>query len=78
MLLLKDRIRENINTWTLESERFKHNYETLLRYKHGLNVFDVSSYTIQVYYKITQTLLEIFFFAKKMSTFCFSNLSLSF
>lgn len=62
MLLLKNRIRENINTWTLESERFKHNYETLLTYKHGLNVFDVSSYTIQVYYKITQTLLEIFFF----------------
>lgn len=62
MLLLKDRIRENINTWTLESERFKHNYETLLRYKPGLNVFDVRSYTVQVYYTIEQTLLEIFFF----------------
>lgn len=48
MLLLKDRVRENINTWTLEYERFKHNYEILLRYKPGLNVFDVRSYTVQV------------------------------
>lgn len=45
---------------------------------YTLHVFDVSSYTSQVYYTKLHKLFFKIFLAKKLSTFCFSSLPLSF